>query len=95
MLKLLIVADDFTGALDTGVQFASLGASAKVVTSTKCDSTQLDELDVLVFDAETRHKDPVIAYTTVYDFVKRVAAFGVEYVYKKTDSVYAGISVRN
>ena len=31
MLKLLVVADDFTGALDSGVQFASLGAAVKVV----------------------------------------------------------------
>ena len=90
MLKLLIVADDFTGALDTGVQFASLGASAKVVTSTQCDSSQLDGLDVLIFDAESRHTDPAIAYKTVYDFVKSVAAFGVEYVYKKTDSGLRG-----
>ena len=58
----MTVADDFTGALDTGVQFASLGASAKVITSTQCDSSQLQGLDVLVFDAESRHKDPHTAY---------------------------------
>ena len=90
MLKLLIVADDFTGALDTGVQFASLGASAKVVTSPQCDSSQLSGLDVLIFDAESRHKDPSTAYRTVYDFVKSAAAFGVEHVYKKTDSGLRG-----
>ena len=90
MLKLLIVADDFTGALDTGVQFASLGASAKVVTSPYCDSSQLDGLDVLIFDAESRHTDPAIAYKKVYNFVKSAAAFGVEHVYKKTDSGLRG-----
>lgn len=90
MLKLLIVADDFTGALDTGVQFASLGASAKVVTSPRCDSSQFKGLDVLIFDAESRHKDPAVARKTVYDFVKRAAAFGVEHVYKKTDSGLRG-----
>ena len=90
MLKLLIVADDFTGALDTGVQFASLGASAKVVTSPQCDSSQLKGLDVLIFDAESRHKDPSIAYKKVYDFVKSAASLGVEYVYKKTDSGLRG-----
>ena len=90
MLKLLIVADDFTGALDTGVQFASLGASAKVVTSTQCDSSQLEGLDVLIFDAESRHTAPAISYKKVYDFVKSVATLGVEYVYKKTDSGLRG-----
>lgn len=87
MLKLLIVADDFTGALDTGVQFASLGASVKVVTSPQYDLADVTSLDVLIFDAETRHKDSRTAYETVYDFVKR---FDAEFVYKKTDSGLRG-----
>ena len=32
MVKLLIIADDFTGALDTGVQFAARGAATRVIT---------------------------------------------------------------
>ncbi len=32
MITLLIVADDFTGALDTGVQLAGCGAPTRVVT---------------------------------------------------------------
>ena len=32
MGKLLLIADDFTGALDTGVQFAARGAATSVVT---------------------------------------------------------------
>ena len=31
MVKLLILADDFTGALDTGVQFAACGIPTRVV----------------------------------------------------------------
>ena len=90
MLKLLIVADDFTGALDSGVQFASLGAAVKVVTYPQYDLRQARGIDVLVFDAETRHTDPETAYRTVYDFVKRTEIFGVEFVYKKTDSGLRG-----
>ena len=37
MVKLLIIADDFTGALDTGVQFAAGGAETRVVTNTDYD----------------------------------------------------------
>ena len=33
MAKILVIADDFTGALDTGVQFASAGASVYVTTA--------------------------------------------------------------
>ena len=90
MLKLLIVADDFTGALDSGVQFASLGANVRVVTSPEYDLACTEGLDVLVFDAESRHTDSQRAYKTVYDFVKKVNDFGVEFVYKKTDSGLRG-----
>ena len=90
MLKLLVVADDFTGALDTGVQFSSLGARAKVVTSPQYDLSRTKGLDVLIFDSETRHKDSGTAYRVVYDFVKRVKDFGVEFVYKETDSGLRG-----
>lgn len=34
MITLLIIADDFTGALDTGVQFAAAGTVVRVVTDT-------------------------------------------------------------
>lgn len=93
MLKLLIVADDFTGALDTGVQFASLGASVKVVTSHQYDLSKSDGLDVLIFDSETRHKDSQTAYRTVREFVKRVNDYFRNdelFVYKKTDSGLRG-----
>ncbi len=56
MVKLLIIADDFTGALDTGVQFAAGGAETRVVTNTDYDFDSVDEnVQVLVLDAETRH----------------------------------------
>ena len=35
MIHLFVIADDFTGALDTGVQFASYGAATKVVVGTR------------------------------------------------------------
>ena len=68
MLKLLIVADDFTGALDSGVQFASGGAKVKVITDSNYDLTKASELDVLIFDSETRHEKPDTAYKIVYEF---------------------------
>ena len=91
MLKLLIIADDFTGALDTGVQFASKGASAKVITDSEYDFSKLDsDLDVLVFDSESRHVKPEAAYKIVNDFLSRAKKFNIPYVYKKTDSGLRG-----
>lgn len=37
MLLLLILADDFTGALDTGVQFAACGIPTRVVVGEQVD----------------------------------------------------------
>lgn len=53
MVKLLIIADDFTGALDTGVQFAARGAATRVVTDLAYDFT-LADAEVLVMVAETQ-----------------------------------------
>lgn len=37
MILLLIIADDFTGALDTGVQFAAHGVSTRVIVDPEVD----------------------------------------------------------
>lgn len=89
MVKLLIIADDFTGALDTGVQFAARGAATRVVTDPAYDFSRA-EAEVLVMVAETRHLPPEEAYRTVYSTVRKAKAAGVPYIYKKTDSALRG-----
>ena len=60
MIQLLMIADDFTGALDSGVQLAAFGAKTAVITDASSDWTRIArEADVLVVDAETRHS-PII-----------------------------------
>lgn len=91
MVKLLIIADDFTGALDTGVQFAVNGTPTLVVTDREIDFDSVNpEIRVLVLDAETRHLDAEQAYRIVYDAVARAGKAGVPYIYKKTDSALRG-----
>lgn len=91
MVTLLIIADDFTGALDTGVQFAASGANTRVVTSTNYDFSQVDqEVQVLVMDAETRHLSSREAYDIVYDITKKAVAQNIPFLYKKTDSALRG-----
>ncbi|MBR1485689.1 MAG: four-carbon acid sugar kinase family protein [Synergistaceae bacterium] len=89
MSKLLIIADDFTGALDTGVQFSSRGSKTKVITDSNYDFSGADRLDVLVFDSETRHLTAEKAYEVVNKFVSR-ASSKFPYIYKKTDSGLRG-----
>lgn len=92
MIKLLVIADDFTGALDTGVQFAGKGVSTKIVNQMAINREQLERFctEVLVIDVETRHLKQEEAYCIVYDIVKEAKAAGVPYIYKKTDSGLRG-----
>lgn len=91
MVKLLIIADDFTGALDTGVQFAARGAETIVVTDLNYDFRLIEKtVEVLVMVAETRHLQPQKAYEIVYNTVHRAFQAGIAYIYKKTDSALRG-----
>lgn len=89
MPLLLIIADDFTGALDTGVQFAARGIETRVVVGPEADFSA-DTAKVLVVDSETRHLPAAEAYAAVAQLTKRAAAGGVRYLYKKTDSALRG-----
>ena len=91
MVKLLVIADDFTGALDTGVQFAASGAETRVVTNIEYDFIRTGrEVQVLVLVAETRHVKWEEAYRMVYGIAKRACESGIPYLYKKTDSALRG-----
>ncbi|MRG85018.1 four-carbon acid sugar kinase family protein [Salinibacillus xinjiangensis] len=91
MYKLLILADDFTGALDTGVQFAKKGISTIVTTNDEWDfSRYIEDTQVLVIDLETRHLEPQEAYNKVYSIATKCIQYGIQHIYKKTDSGLRG-----
>ena len=91
MARLLMIADDFTGALDTGVQFAARGARTCVVTEPEYDFSRAGgEIQVLVLDAETRHLPPEAAYGVVRRAVEGALSAGFTHIYKKTDSALRG-----
>lgn len=88
-MRILILADDFTGALDTGVQFSSKGFRTKVVVDLDAAFDET-EADVLVIDTETRHIAPSAAYEAIAALVRRAKEARVPYIYKKTDSALRG-----
>lgn len=90
MGRLLMIADDFTGALDSGVQFAARGARTCVVTDPAYDFSRAEGEEVLVLDAETRHLTPKEAYGVVFRAVRAALDAGFSYIYKKTDSALRG-----
>lgn len=91
MIRLLIIADDFTGGLDTGVQFASRGIPACVLTNPEENFEKAaGECEVLVVVAETRHLPPDKAYGAVFTVARKGMELGAEHLYKKTDSALRG-----
>lgn len=92
MITLVIISDDFTGALDTGVQFTKHGAFVKIVTYRGLHDKALTQTDtdVLVIDAETRHLTAAKAYDVTAELVRRAIAADIPYLYIKTDSGLRG-----
>ncbi|WP_303146697.1 four-carbon acid sugar kinase family protein [uncultured Cloacibacillus sp.] len=90
MTKLLVIADDFTGALDTGIQFAREGTKTCVAIGAEGVLASRADYPVIVIDSETRHLPHGEAYETVCRLVNEARAAGVGYIYKKTDSALRG-----
>lgn len=89
MNRLLIIADDVTGAMDTGVCFSGIGIPTRIYLPDGDLKDQKGEtVSVCVLD--TRHISPKEAYDAVYGFVSVAKDLGYTYFYKKTDSALRG-----
>lgn len=87
--KLLVCADDLTGANDIGVQFARRGISSIVFIEP--EQTALPEgFEVVVVNTVTRHLSPARAAERVRRIVELGLRAGIEAFYKKTDSTLRG-----
>src|SRR5919107_2607196 len=81
-----IVADDLTGAADTGVQFVHAGYRTAVFF--RATEVLTDDLDAVVFDTDSRAMPAGFAARRVVDATH--AARGARIVYKKLDSTLRG-----
>jgi len=91
MGKILILADDLTGANDTAIQFIKQGFPSLVAIN--ADSANADlfgSYDVISVNCDTRRLNADEAYNSVYKIAKHFEA-GVS-IYKKVDSVLRGNS---
>jgi uncharacterized protein YgbK (DUF1537 family) len=82
--QIAIIADDLTGAADTGACFAGLG----LVTSVALAPDSLPTCDVLVLSTESRHLTREQAVAHVQSATARVG--NATWVYKKIDSTLRG-----
>jgi len=89
--KRVVIADDFTGACDVGVQFRKRGMSTSVhIRRPSLNELKIATSDLLVLDTETRNKSEDTAYRIVRDFCSLCKHAKVEVVYKKIDSTLRG-----
>ncbi|MEK5445057.1 four-carbon acid sugar kinase family protein [Fredinandcohnia sp. FSL W7-1320] len=89
-MKLAVIADDLTGANDTGVQFAKQGLNTTVLFSyTQLQPSHLTE-DVIVLNSDSRAIEAGKSYDIVYDLSAQLKQLGVSNVFKKIDSTMRG-----
>jgi len=90
-MKVLVVADDFTGALDTGVMFSLSGANTivKRLPSSALNSVP-DHIDVVVVNTDSRHLSREDSYNIVKKILDTAINNGYKIIYKKIDSALRG-----
>lgn len=90
MPKIAVIADDLTGANDTGVQFSEMGFSVISLMDEKSASDIPVDADVWVINTETRQLEGEKAYEQIYSIADTLSLKDIPHVYKKIDSTMRG-----
>ena len=80
MSKFLMIADDFTGASDAGVQMSKNGIEAHIA----FDTDSIDPEKSYVIDTETRNAPAAVAYEKVKQVYESVLPYSYDHYYKKS-----------
>lgn len=88
-MKLLILADDFTGAMDTGVQLSKTHIKTLVFSKVPSEKIDTASCQVLVINTNLRHSPPETAYTVIQELLHTYAEQNLP-IYIKTDSALRG-----
>jgi uncharacterized protein YgbK (DUF1537 family) len=87
MKRMLVIADDLTGAAEIGGIGVQHGMSARIVVGEYRDD---EPADLLVIDTNTRHRQPHEAAEVIGSILGRCDRNDFDLIYKKTDSVLRG-----
>ena len=93
MTELIIIADDLTGAIETGVYLSTQGILTKVIPDPKFNIAHLIKITdatVLVVNTESRHIPASAAVERVRRVINEANSAGVKQFFKKTDSTMRG-----
>jgi uncharacterized protein YgbK (DUF1537 family) len=89
-MRVGVIADDLTGANDTGVQFARRGARTLVPLDWHDLNSLARSADVLVLNTNSRAAPPRVAAQRAKVAAEALRRTGVEAIYKKIDSTFRG-----
>ena len=92
MVKLAVIADDLSGAGDSGLQFAKrcLRTVVLIDPGAAIDLARDEEPEVVVFDTDSRQVPSAEANRRVRDAAWAVRRLGAPIIYKKIDSTLRG-----
>ncbi|MDA1192383.1 MAG: four-carbon acid sugar kinase family protein [Candidatus Poribacteria bacterium] len=85
-----IIADDLTGACDTGAAFVQSGMTTYVSVNDDANEALCADAEVVVVPTFSRDESPSVAERKVVAAVKRLIANGIDVLYKKIDSTLLG-----
>ncbi|HHV83339.1 MAG TPA: four-carbon acid sugar kinase family protein [Tepidanaerobacter syntrophicus] len=85
-----IIADDLTGASDTGIQFRKQGFKTKVIVNPETLNEFLGSDEILSINTNTRPLKKEKAYAKVYEICYMLKNAGLDRLYKKVDSTFRG-----
>lgn len=90
-MKVAIIADDLTGAMDAAAPFARRGLATRVVgNAVDLDAALKGSADVISINADTRHLEPDRAAQITTQCISRVARLKPGILFKKIDSTLRG-----
>jgi uncharacterized protein YgbK (DUF1537 family) len=91
MSKSLIIADDLTGANDTGIQFRQHGFDTIVLTDLGSFDSSFLRFDVTCVDTDTRRLPPDLVHPRMEEVLHTISARASQAtIYKKVDSTLRG-----
>ncbi|MDR2515373.1 MAG: four-carbon acid sugar kinase family protein [Christensenellaceae bacterium] len=88
-VRLLLLADDLTGALDSGAALSQQGIETLVAVERDFPLAAAGA-DALVLNLESRHLPPKEAYGRCFAAARQARRLGIPFAYKKTDSALRG-----
>ncbi|MGW8193551.1 MAG: four-carbon acid sugar kinase family protein [Desulforhopalus sp.] len=88
--KLAIIADDYTGAGDSGVHFSKMGRQVDLLFQKERLDEQLRQSNTVSLTTESRFMDPGEAASAVAEAVQKCQAAGFARFFKKIDSTLRG-----